>query len=393
MRLGGHTKGASYRSFLGNEHNFGLEDACRIAKLECNNIKSTHAFAFEHGIECDAHPCPTVDIIYDQEQWNGSVMAIKRMNEVLEGAERYNIISAEEAAKKYLTPGALGAFEYEAGSISAYRFVIGILKSALDKGLNLQTNTLVKSVERRFRRKDGEWTVSTERGNMSAKNVVVATNGYTAKIIPVFQGIIVPLRGQITAQRPGTGLPSEGLPATYTFIYGEGYEYMITRPPGTKFEGDIIIGGGWATLQGGGAREFGLTDDSVLRPEISKYLHDITATYFGDNWGEDHPDGRVRKEWTGIMGTSADGLPYVGLMPGQDGLWVSVSFDGHGMALCLKCAEALTTMMVGNDEEVTALNGWFPEAFKVTQARLKMVFTGRINIKAPDETVETRSHI
>ena len=60
----------------------------------------------------------------------------------------------------------------------------------------------------------------------------------------------------------------------------------------------------------------------------------LSEKYFGkENWGEDDAEGRVRSEWTGIMGTSADGLPYVGKVPGMEGCWVSASFDGHGKCL------------------------------------------------------------
>jgi glycine/D-amino acid oxidase-like deaminating enzyme len=79
---------------------------------------------------------------------------------------------------------------------------------------------------------------------MNARKVILATNGYTAHLYPKLQGVIVPLRGFVTAQRPGKAMPAAGLSNTYSFIYRDGYEYMIPRPPGTKFAGDIVIGGG-----------------------------------------------------------------------------------------------------------------------------------------------------
>lgn len=246
------------------------------------------------------------------------------------GADYYKIHTAEEAEEKFFCPDALGAFEYGAGSISGYKFVIGVLKLALQKGLNLHTNTAVTDIIASD--SGNSWSVVTPRGSVTARNVILATNGYTANILAQFQGVIVPLRGQISAQRPGRSLPNQGsLATTYSFIYDVGYEYMIPRPAGTKFAGDIVIGGGWAkALPDNGVNEFGTTDDSVTDPLVSKYLTDCTADFFGSNWGEDNPAGRVRKEWTGIMGTSADGLPYVGEVPGTKGLWVSASFDGHG---------------------------------------------------------------
>lgn len=62
------------------------------------------------------------------------------------------------------------------------------------------------------------------------------------------------------------------------------------------------------------------------------------------------------------------------------------------MVLCLKCAEAVTSMVLG-DEESDNLQSWFPSSFRVSEARLKRAFEGRRNVKPPPEPLETRSHM
>ncbi|KAG9543484.1 FAD dependent oxidoreductase, partial [Aureobasidium melanogenum] len=390
-RNGGHTKAASYRSFLEHEAEHGLEDAIKIARLEYVNIRETHDLARDLNIDCASTPCDTVDIIYDAGALAQGKKAIARMQETMgpdEPAAKYKILSAEEAKVKYHTPDALGAFVYEAGSISAYRFTIGMLKHCLERGLNLQTNTPVESIEsaKNFNPEAPRWTAKTSRGSVETANLILATNGYTAHLLPQMQGIIVPLRGQITAQRPGSTLP--GLDTTYSFIYAQGYEYMITRPPGTLDAGTIVIGGGLGRLANAGASEFGNISDTDLNAEISTYLYNCTAGYFGDNWGEDAKEGRIVKEWSGVMGTSADGLPYVGSMPDTPGMFVCASFNGHGMVMCLKSAEALVDMMKG-DEDVD----WFPKALVVTAKRFERKFHGRLDMRAPGEALFDRSTV
>ncbi|KAK6006331.1 hypothetical protein QM012_006741 [Aureobasidium pullulans] len=387
-RNGGHTKAASYRSFLEHEAEHGLEDAIKIARLEYANIRETHALSRELNIDCASTPCDTVDIIYDARALARGKEAIARMQETMgpdDPAANYKILSAEEAKMNCHTPDALGAFVYEAGSISAYRFTIGMLKHCLERGVNLQTNTPVEGVEpaNNFNPHAPRWTAKTSRGNVETANLILATNGYTAHLLPQMQGIIVPLRGQITAQRPGSKLP--GLDATYSFIYTQGYEYMITRPPGTSDAGTIVIGGGLGRLANAGASEFGHILDTGLNARISTYLYKCTAGYFGDNWGEDAEQGRIVKEWSGIMGTSADGLPYVGAMPEMPGVSICASFNGHGMVMCLKSAEALVDMMDG-DYDVE----WFPKALVVTAKRFERKFQGRLDMRAPGEALFDR---
>jgi len=234
----------------------------------------------------------------------------------------------------------------------------------------------------KIKKVNDEWKVDTKKGTIKARRVVLATNGYTGSICKKFQGAIVPMRGQITEHRPGKSMPKDGMGLTYSFIYADGYEYMIPRPQGTKFEGDIVIGGGLVKARHEGLEEFGTVDDTTLTPEISKYLTETTPRYFGESWGEDHSDGRIRKEWTGIMGYSPDGFPFIGEVPGEKDLWIAASFQGHGMVLCFSCAKALVAMMNG---EGKSLESWFPELFKVTKQRIKEKFTGKLHLK-PMET-------
>ncbi|KAK2850728.1 hypothetical protein FQN49_005383 [Arthroderma sp. PD_2] len=369
-RNGGHTKAASYTTFATHADAVGTEEAAKIARLEYSTIKQVHAFAREHGILCDSRELETVDIIYDQTVWDKSVRTIEEMRRAIgedDPASKYTLWSSEDAEEKFLCKGAVGAITYEAGSLNAYKFVIGVLKLCLEKGANLQTGTPVTGITSGSGN-GSRWTVGSKWGNMLASKVIIATNGYTAAVYPKLQGRIVPLRGQITAQRPGANIPKDSLLHTYSFVYTSGFDYMIPRPEGSKFAGDIVIGGGFTKGEDQGLSQYGTTDDTTVATDISAYLTNSMEKFFGDNWGQDNPEGRVRQEWSGVMGYSTDGFPWVGEMAGEPGLYISASFQGHGMAMCFLCAQALTGIFFGDDE--ASLSAWFPTAFRVTSSRL-----------------------
>ena len=388
-RNGGHTKCASYRSFLDNVRALGEEEAAKIVRFEYNCMKAVHALARVNGIDCDSWEGDTVDIIYDEGQWRLANEAIREIQRVLgkeDPASKYRFWSAEEANRVFLTQGAVGAVTYEAGSLSGYKFGTGVLQLALEKGLNLQTETPALRIE-----KEGQgWVVETSRGSIKSDRVVLATNGYTAHLYPALQGTIVPLRGIVTAHRPGSRMPKEGLTTTYSFIYDDGYEYMISRPPGSKHSGDIVIGGGLTKAAEGGLYEYGTVDDIKVDPAIISYLRGSTPKYFGVNWGEDDEEGRVRKEWSGIMGYSGDGFPMIGEVPDESGLFIAASFQGHGMVLCLSSAKAMASIINQDDEE--ALDQWFPKCFKLTKERMKNKFQGRLHTTAPAD-LEVKSQV
>lgn len=341
MSVGGHTKAPAYRTYPSHAASHSSKEASKIAHMEQDNITATHTFAATHNIPCESRPCPTFDIIYDKPTFDAGVKALNSMKKDLGEDDSvvtdYTTFTGEEAKSKFFVSGDVqGAFSYSAGSINAYKFTTGVLTLCLTKGLNLQTHTPVQSVTSTPSPTHPKktWIAITQRGEIKTPNLILATNAYTAHLLPQLQTKIVPLRGQITAHKPSheyKKLHPKGLPGTYSMMYATGYEYMIPRPPHpdvpADLVGDIIIGGGLGVLENEGLGEFGNTDDSVFNPENSRYLHACVGRYFGAEWGEE----RVRMEWTGVMGVTGDGLPFIGQMPGEEGLWVCAGFNGHGI--------------------------------------------------------------
>ena len=277
-RNGGHTKAASYRSYVQHAEELGKEEALKIARLEYANIVETHRMAEEMSVECESQLCDTVDLIYDKPTFDMGKLAIEALRadtteeekevgstagyeicEDISKIERECSVAATNTNSTLANTEELaGAFRYLAGRIHAYRFTTGVLQHCVKQGLQLCANTPVHAVRPSTsptHDRISSWDVFTQYSTITAHNIVVATNGYTPYLISELQGAIVPMRGQITAQRSGrwTKLPSP-LSTTYSFIYREGYEYMIPRPlPG----GDqhIVIGGGLGRLPHAGASE------------------------------------------------------------------------------------------------------------------------------------------
>jgi glycine/D-amino acid oxidase-like deaminating enzyme len=253
-------------------------------------------------------------------------------------------------------PHSVGAIlQSHAAGLHPYKLVTWLWAQLLEStSLNLQTGTPVLSISPSHNSgTDGRWTLTTPRGTISTPHILVATNGYTAHLLPdSFRSLIVPVQGQMSALTPPERMLGRPLEHDYLFAGKEQDDYLVQRP--VEAGGHFMFGGGRRVAAKCGV---GLSDDSKLNERVARYLrtmllkvmnlgerHDVVendesgSMGVPEGWEYDEAlkDGGPEKElhaeaeWTGIMGYSRDDCPWVGSVPGQEGLWVCGGYTGHG---------------------------------------------------------------
>jgi glycine/D-amino acid oxidase-like deaminating enzyme len=264
------------------------------------------------------------------------------------------------------------------------------LKTKYPDDLKIETNTPVTNIEDHKRKAPNglRYTLTTPRGTIRARHVVHCTNAHVAHLVPGLKGRICPVRGQMSAQHPGTKFRSQGAEHSWLFNYDRGFDYLTQLPPSPSDAGEMMMfGGGFSQGEGGGISDLGVSTDSELSLYADIHLSGALSAVFGrENWGA-VPVRAVEQMWTGNMGFSADGFPWVGRLPasltrrGQDAQeergteWVSAAFSGEGMVLAWLCGKGLGTMLLCHDNDL--LDGeavdlsWFPEQMLVTEERAK----------------------
>ena len=187
--------------------------------------------------------------------------------------------------------GAKGALSVPICSFWPYKLVCGLLKIAITKGLNLQTNTYVTSVSSQTL-EDGFLKIETSRGVIKARQVLFATNGYTGAISPDYENIIVPWKGicSRTVVKGHEIVPN--LANTYNLHNISGNpEYMNPRP-----DGSIIIGGGKDTFEHDYKSYRNNHDDSTLIVPAKHYFDNYISDRFVDYQDR---DTSVENIWSG----------------------------------------------------------------------------------------------
>lgn len=295
-------------------------------------------------------------------------------------ARHVTILKEKEEFKKHrVTPECVGLTLSEgAASLWPYKLVTFMLEKLVKNGqLNLQTKTPVTEITS----SDGTHTLHTPRGTISSKTVVLATNGYTSALLPHFADLIVPCRGEMSALIPPAGMTL--LPNSYGMVAALGQpanndDYLIHRP----FEGVPNPGGHLMFGGGRGAGHYpsiGVSDDTVIDEGSAAYLRGALLKVMelgGQTEGLN--ELKAAAQWTGIMGYSRDDHPWVGKVPGNEGLWLAGGYTGHGMPNGTLCGKAVVDMVLGemDGKDLTAVHeemvqkGDMPKSYILTKERI-----------------------
>jgi glycine/D-amino acid oxidase-like deaminating enzyme len=139
--------------------------------------------------------------------------------------------------------------------------------------------------------------------------------------------------------------------------------------------------------------EVGIPQDDSFNSDIAGYLNGALPMLFGaQNWGAEsavepeHEEaesswypGRTKATWSGTIGWSVDGLPWVGRIPDKisgrasshsptfAGEWIVAGFSGEGMTSAWMCSRALGLMLLTGSKNTEFT--WFPDQLRVTEKR------------------------
>lgn len=194
------------------------------------------------------------------------------------------------------------------GSLQPARWVRRLAALAAEAGADLREHERVESLE-----------------DLEADQVVIATDGYTRGLVAELDAAIQPTRGQVIVTEP---LERQVFPCPHYARHG--YDYWQQTPDGR------LVAGGFRDK----AIDHEHTAEEATTPLIQGYLEEFVGEMLRER-------PRIEHRWAGIFGSTADRLPLVGRLPGNDRVWVSAGYSGHGNVMGLACGELVADAILG----------------------------------------------
>ncbi|KAK7973070.1 FAD dependent oxidoreductase [Apiospora saccharicola] len=407
-RNAGHCKPDQWRGFGKYEKQFGAEQAMKILQNEQETWEALVAYVREHNVDCDLWVGDTLDVPMDAETASLAQEVFERYRAAGGRVDHIKVTSdPEEAARITRLQDAKACYAWPASTLQPRKLAAHIMRANLAAGVNLQTFTPARSVtpyadadddddiegKRNAEKKKYRWTVHTDRGPIACTNVVHASNAYLPAYDPSLRGLIRPKPHMCNKVLPPLAFSgSRALRHSYGVLLLDGSLFSIN--PRSGADGVVMFGGSnpgqrkldeWVAAQpaadrrcvddglssvsgsNGDGGDGGTAAARLVTDEVRKFAE---AQF--DGWRESAdrdglgPGAGYDYSWSGIIGVAADGVPFVGEMPGRAGQWACAGHCGHGMARIFTAAPGLVKLMAGEAWEAIGL----PDVYRISQDRL-----------------------
>ncbi len=214
-------------------------------------------------------------------------------------------------------------------TLHAGKFHRGLLQKALDAGAQIQPHCAAHTVQR-----DGDFfEIETAKGVIRAKDVIVATNGYTGNLVPWLQRRVIPIGSYVIATEPLPPDMMEKLFPTGRLIVDTRRVVFYYGPSPDRRR--VIFGG---RVSSGECDP--KTSGPLLHAEMTKIFPELSKV-------------AISHSWMGFVAYSFDELAHTGT---HDGIHYALGYCGSGVGMASYLGTRMGQRVLGQREGQTALD-------------------------------------
>lgn len=311
---------------------FGLDRATAIRHEGETALEWIEEFIDAESIDCDFVRNGRFHAAHTASQFQIIAKQADELNRK-EGVEAF-AVSRDQQRKE------LGSDVYHGGvvfprhaAVHAGKYHHGLLTKTLTSGATIIPHCPVMSIERISDAGNAQFRIKTSLGMVEARNVMIATNGYTSNLTPWFHHRIIPIGSYVIATEPlDENLVDELFPThriasdTCRVVY-----YFRASPDRQR----ILFGGRVSASE---------TDPSISGPRLYQQMCRIFPQLQGT---------KISHSWAGTVGYTFDTLAHTGV---QDGMHYAMGFCGSGVSMASYLGMRAGQKILNHHDGKTALD-------------------------------------
>lgn len=305
----------------------GPEGAFGILKEGQNALAWIGDFIAKEGIDCDFRVPGRFHAAHSPRLYERLARAITQQPKGLEVPA--HAVPRSEQRRELGTELYHGGVVYEKHAcLDPARFHQGLLERVVAAGASVVPHCAVSRIERDGKRH----CVTTAHGKVVARDVIVATNGYTGAPTPWLRRRVIPIGSYMIATEP---LPAEVMdrvmPTERIVSDSRKVVYYYRASPDRR----RILFGGRVTSGEADPRRSGL----LLRRDLVRLFPELA-------------DVRISHSWMGFVAYTFDALAHTGR---QDGIHYAMGYCGSGVSMAGYLGTKVAQRLLGRREGRTAL--------------------------------------
>ena len=298
---------------------YGREKGQEFWKESIAAIDLIENIVTEENIDCDWSRVGHVALANKQSQYDGLEDYANWIYK--EFGHKKKIITREELYTEIGTDIYFGGLADEtSGGIHPAKYVYGLARAVGNQGTSILENTSVNKIEKN----EKNFLVITSAGDLTAKQVIIATNGYTGKLVPQLKRRVIPVGSYIIATEPLAKELQDKLSPKKRMFYDLKWfiNYYRLTPDGRML---------W-----GGRND--LSIDLDLEESARLLSNQLTEVF------PELQNVPITHTWSGRLGVTFDLMPHIGEI---DGIYYANGYSGHGLSIATYLGTELGLLLTG----------------------------------------------
>jgi len=286
--------------------NYGRDMAHRLFQCSLDSVDTVEQIVNEEKINCGFERTGHLLTANKPKHFDALKEEVEFMEK--EFNHKVHLVSKENQHEEIGTDIYHGALVDEvSGGLNPAQFVAGLASVAEKAGAILCAKARVNRLEHGT----NGFTVETARGKLSAKNILVATSGYTGNVTKSLQKKIIPIGSFIIATEKLSDELAHELSPKNRMIFDYKHYLNYFR----LWDGRMIFGGRAA---------FFPENENTIRESASILQREMIQVY------PQLKEVAIEYVWGGTLDFAFDMMTHVGE---DNGIFYSLGYAGHGVAM------------------------------------------------------------